>query len=370
MSLLPYIVDHLGTVLAMFPQISLRGIHLRSTILFLSLLVNVFAAAQQTSTSGPTDAKAQKTYSEGLQCLRTHRYLEALDKFKKANKQDGGTCSECLKHIASLGVQLADYKAAESASRELLAQAQGPQQVAEAHYQLGALFLQEGTERKKNELFAESDQEFKAVLSTSPKHRRALYGDGLALAHLKQDEGAQAMFRQVADLSAEGTVDRSRSLRFVAHPELARERMAPAFAFTAENGSRVSMDELQGKVVLMDFWATWCSPCREALPHIKRIEQKFSGEPLVIVSVSLDQDEQRWKSFVAQHEMTWFQYRDGGFEGPLARLFGVSAIPHTFTIDVDGVLQDEKVGDASIEGKLKKLVAQARQVQESRGGAQ
>lgn len=369
----PYIMERLGTNTASHApmgDLSLRGAHLRSILVVASLLLSTFAASQQTSTSGPTDAKAQKTYSEALQYLRTHRYPEALDKFKKANKQDGGTCSECLKHIASLAMQLADYKAAESASRDLLAQAQGPQEVSEAHYQLGALLLQEGTQRNKNELFAESDQEFKAVLSASPKHRRALYGDGLALAHLKQDEGAQAMFRQVADLSAEGSVDHSRSLRFAAHPELARERMAPAFAFTADNGTRISLDELQGKVVLIDFWATWCGPCREALPHIKKIAQKFSGEPLVIVSVSLDQDEQKWKSFVAQNEMTWFQYRDGGFEGPLARLFGVNAIPHTFTIDADGVLQDEKVGDASIAGKLKKLVAQARQVQEARGVAQ
>jgi thiol-disulfide isomerase/thioredoxin len=339
---------------------------LRSTVLFITLVLSSFALSQQASTLGPSDAKALKTYSEALQALRTHRYLEALDKFKKANKQDGGSCTECLKHIAMLGMQIEDYKAAESASRELLAQAKKPEEIAEAHYQLGALFLQQGTAKKKNELFAESDQEFKAVLSADPKHRRALYGDGLALARLKQDESAQAMFRQVADLSAEGTVDRSRALRFAARPELARERMAPAFAFNAENGTRVSMDELQGKVVLMDFWATWCGPCREALPHMKKLAQKFSGEPLVVVSVSLDQDEEKWKSFVAKNEMTWLQYRDGGFEGPLARLFGVNAIPHTFTIDADGVLRDEQVGDASIEGKLKKLVAQARELQETR----
>jgi acyl-CoA hydrolase len=58
-------------------------------------------------------------------------------------------------------------------------------------------------------------------------------------------------------------------------------------------------------------------------------------------------------------EMTWPQYRDGGFTGPVAKMFGVTAIPHTSMIDADGVLQEEHVGDASIEGKLKKLLAQA-----------
>ena len=68
--------------------------------------------------------------------------------------------------------------------------------------------------------------------------------------------------------------------------------------------------------------------------------------------------------------MTWLQYRDGGFEGPIARLFNVEAIPHTFTIDADGVLQEEQVGDASMEGKLKKLIAQARQLHDSGGSEQ
>jgi len=124
------------------------------------------------------------------------------------------------------------------------------------------------------------------------------------------------------------------------------------------DGSRLSMDALQGKVVLLDFWATWCGPCREALPHIRDIARKFQGEPLVILSVSLDSDEQKWKDFVAKNQMTWPQYRDGGFNGSIAKMFFVSAIPHTFTLDADGVLQDEHIGDASIEGKLKKLIGQ------------
>lgn len=63
--------------------------------------------------------------------------------------------------------------------------------------------------------------------------------------------------------------------------------------------------------------------------------------------------------------MTWLNCRDGGFNGPLAALFAVNAIPHTFTLDTDGVLEDEHIGDASIEGKLKKLLARAREQQES-----
>jgi hypothetical protein len=93
------------------------------------------------------------------------------------------------------------------------------------------------------------------------------------------------------------------------------------------------------------------------------LPKNFRGQPLVVVSVSLDDNEQQWKDFVAKNGMTWAQYRDGGFTGPISKLFGVTAIPHTFTIDAEGVLQDEHIGDASIQGKLKKLIAQARELQ-------
>ena len=139
--------------------------------------------------------------------------------------------------------------------------------------------------------------------------------------------------------------------------------MAPPFSFTTLDGKNVSMDGLAGKVVLIDFWATWCGPCREALPHIRSIAKKFDGQPFVVISISLDKDEAKWKDFVAKNGMTWLQYRNGaGFEGNIAKQFSVTAIPATFTIDADGVLEDQHVGDADIEGKLKKLVARAAEV--------
>ena len=83
----------------------------------------------------------------------------------------------------------------------------------------------------------------------------------------------------------------------------------------------------------------------------------------MILSVSLDSQEKNWKSFVAKNGMTWLNCRDGGFDGPMAKMFGVHAIPHTFTIDADGILQDEEIGDSAIEGKLKKQIARAQELE-------
>jgi cytochrome c biogenesis protein CcmG/thiol:disulfide interchange protein DsbE len=98
--------------------------------------------------------------------------------------------------------------------------------------------------------------------------------------------------------------DRQRAQRYMSQPELARARMAPPFAVTTTDGQRISMDDLAGKAVLLDFWATWCAPCREALPHMREIVRKFQGQPLVVLGASLDSDEEKRKDFVVKNDMT------------------------------------------------------------------
>jgi thiol-disulfide isomerase/thioredoxin len=312
---------------------------------------------------GPTNEKARKTYKEALEYQRKHMTESALESFKKADKQDGEHCIACQNKMIQYGIDLRDWKAAEAAAGELVAEAHGETDIALAHYQFGVVLMREGVDKRKDELFARAHDELTKALAAVPKFSAAIYADGLALAHLKQDDSAKAQFEQFVRMKPVDDPDRQRALRYISQPELARARMAPAFAVTTIDGQRVSLDDLKGKVVLIDFWATWCAPCREALPHMRDIAKKFEGQPLIVLSVSLDSDEQKWKDFIAKNGMTWLQYRDGGYTGSISKLFAVEAIPHTFTIDADGVLQDEHIGDASIEGKLKKLISHAREVQ-------
>jgi peroxiredoxin len=319
--------------------------------------------AQEVADPGPTNEKAQKTYKEGLDYLHRRMPESALDQFKKADKQDDGHCLACQKKMIKYGVELRDWKTSELAAQEMVEQAQGDKRIAIAHYQFGIVLVDEGFDKHKDELFSRAHDELTKALAVAPNFPAAVFEDGKALAHLKQDDAAKARFKEFVDMQPPDDPDRQRALRFIDDPELARARMAPAFALTTTNGQQVSMDDLAGKVVLLDFWATWCAPCREALPHMREIARKFQDQPLVVLSVSLDSDEQKWKEFIVKNEMTWLQYRDGGFTGPIARKFGVEAIPHTFTIDSDGILQDEHIGDAAIEGKLKKLISRAREAQ-------
>ncbi|HME33691.1 MAG TPA: TlpA disulfide reductase family protein [Candidatus Sulfotelmatobacter sp.] len=328
------------------------------------------APAQEKANEGPTNEKAQKTYKQALEYLHQRQTGVALDYFKKADKQDDGHCLVCQQKMIKYGIELREWKTAEGAAEEMVAQAQTQNNVALAHYQFGALLTHEGRDKHKDELFTRAHEEMLKALATGANFPSAVYADGMVLAQLKQDDAAKARFEEFVKLQPEGDPDRQRALRYISEPELARARMAPPFVITTTDGQRVSLDDLAGKVVLLDFWATWCAPCREALPHMQEIAKKFQGQPLVVISISLDSDEQKWKDFIAKNEMTWLQYRDAGFTGPIAKGFGVEAIPHTFTIDADGVLQDEHIGDASIERKLKKLVSQARNVQKAAMPAQ
>lgn len=315
---------------------------------------------------GPTDARAQKNYASAMNWLKAHDRVAALDSFKKADKQDGGHCLACQKQILKLALEIGDFKAADAATQEMIAEAPATDAnaVAMAHYQRATVFLREAVDKKKDDFYTQCDTECKAALTAYKNFPAAEYVDGLALAHLRQDDAAKAAFEQYAGMIKGDPVNEARAARYIERPELARARMAPPFAVTTLDGQHISLDGLQGKVVLIDFWATWCGPCREALPRIQEIAKKFQGQPLVILSVSLDDNEAKWKDFVAKNNMSWLQYRDGGWNGPIATLFGVREIPHTFTIDPDGVLEDEHVGDASIEGRLKKLCARARELEE------
>jgi thiol-disulfide isomerase/thioredoxin len=331
-----------------------------TTSLALALIMSPAMAQQD---DGPRDEKAQKTYKNALEELHNRRPAVALDDFKKADKQDGGHCFACQKQMIKYGVELEEWKTAELAVDEMIAASKGENEIALAHYQAGVVFMREGMQRHKDECFSRAHDEAGKALAAHANFPDAVMLDGKALAQLKQDDAAKVRFQQFIKMRPADDPEHQRALRYIDRPELTRAKMAPPFSLTTVDGQRISMDDLQGKVVLLDFWATWCGPCREALPHIQNVAKKFRGQQLVILSVSLDADEQKWKDFIGKNEMTWPQYRDGGFTGPIAKMFGVTAIPHTFTIDSDGVLQEEHIGDASIEGKLKKLLAHTHEPQ-------
>lgn len=121
----------------------------------------------------------------------------------------------------------------------------------------------------------------------------------------------------------------------------------------ASSSSGGGFSEFRGKVVLLDFWASWCGPCRNALPNLKRLQAVYGGADFVLVSISEDDDESAWRAFVTGHGMTWAQRLDS--DGSLQQQYGVSALPTYVLLGRDGSVVQKIVGEAPAESIVERI---------------
>jgi len=131
--------------------------------------------------------------------------------------------------------------------------------------------------------------------------------------------------------------------------------------FTAVDGREVDVASMRGKVVLIDFWATWCGPCIAELPNVKKAYAKYHAKGFEIVGISLDQakDKQKLIDFTAKHEMPWPQHFDGkGWENEISTRYAISAIPAMFLLDKTGVVISTNARGQKLEDELKRLLGE------------
>ncbi len=125
--------------------------------------------------------------------------------------------------------------------------------------------------------------------------------------------------------------------------------------FTAVDGKEVDLAKMRGKVVLIDFWATWCGPCVAELPNVLKAYEKLHPKGFEIIGISLDQDKAKLESFVKEKGMTWTQYFDGkGWQNDISARFGIQSIPAMWLVDKKGMLVSNDV-----RGNLEELVEKA-----------
>lgn len=122
--------------------------------------------------------------------------------------------------------------------------------------------------------------------------------------------------------------------------------LAPTFTLPDLNGTDVSLADYRGKYVLVDFWASWCAPCRASFPKVKKLYTKYAGERFEILGVSLDQSKKAWLKAVGEEDCPWTQVIDR--DGDVARNYAVSTIPKMILISPDGTICEYD----SIEEKL------------------
>jgi len=131
---------------------------------------------------------------------------------------------------------------------------------------------------------------------------------------------------------------------------------APDFVMNDINGKPVKLADYRGKYVLLDFWASWCVPCREENPYVKTAYQKFKDKNFVIISVSVDEDGQKWKQAVEKDQLPWLHVSDLQKTNKVAELYGVQPIPDNFLIDPSGKIIDRALYGYNIERTLGQLI--------------
>jgi len=119
------------------------------------------------------------------------------------------------------------------------------------------------------------------------------------------------------------------------------------------SGGDSSFSELRGKVVLLDFWATWCGPCRAALPKVKEMEAVYGGGDFEVVSVNEDDDEGTWKAFVAGHQMSWAQRFDR--DSSMVNAYHVRALPTYVLLGRDGQELQRYEGEDPAQSILERI---------------
>lgn len=128
-------------------------------------------------------------------------------------------------------------------------------------------------------------------------------------------------------------------------------------AFTSTAGDEIDLSKMEGKVVLVDFWATWCGPCVAEMPNVIAAYQKYQDKGFEVVGISLDQDKEAMERFTADKGMTWPQYFDGeGWGNKIAQKFGISGIPATFLIGKDGKIVATDLRGGALEAQLDELL--------------
>ncbi len=120
---------------------------------------------------------------------------------------------------------------------------------------------------------------------------------------------------------------------------LAKGQPSPKFDYENHKGSNTSLDDLKGKYVYIDVWATWCGPCKREIPYLKEVEQEYHGKNIEFVGISIDrkEDYKTWKDFVTSEELVGIQlYADNAWKSQFVTDYGIEGIPRFILVDPQG----------------------------------
>lgn len=205
---------------------------------------------------------------------------------------------------------------------------------ASAQLYRGLAFSREGD-------LAQAELAFKAASAANPECVECRFDLGFVLLKQSKDaEGVEVLKTVAPEFS--GTPRGREIQRFIADPSRIRKNFAPEFSARLRNGEELNLDTLKGKVVLLDFWGTWCSACRVSLPRIRQLASEADPAKVAVISIDEGDPMPKWEQFVQENGMTWPQVYDA--DRSLFRAFGVDAFPRYFVLSKDGIILQQFKG--------------------------
>jgi peroxiredoxin len=140
--------------------------------------------------------------------------------------------------------------------------------------------------------------------------------------------------------------------------KVAISQPAPAFSIPDTAGNRITLDDFRGKYLLIDFWASWCAPCRAANPELVEIYRQYSGKNFTIVGISVDRNEERWKKAIESDQLPWINVSNLQGWDTVSENYGVEAIPQNFLLDTNGIIMDKNLEPEGLIEKLDRLLVE------------
>jgi tetratricopeptide (TPR) repeat protein len=300
------------------------------------------------------DSSYDGEMEKGREFMRRRQFEEALRCFKRANEMRKKS-PECLLAMANAYQELEAYKNVVENCDEVIELAVNNVELQVQAYNIKGIAFQTQAEIKDQKKLKEAEAAFRQGLALNTNLRSLHYNLGFTLLQQGRDPEGIAELKKYLELAPSGT-NAVEARMMIDNPRRSREPYAPEFSITTADGEYLTLGDLRGKVILLDFWGTWCAPCVAAVPSLRSLRKRFENEPaFVMIGISSDSEKETWRTFIANNRMAWPQFLDR--DRRVQRAFAVRAFPTYIVIDHEGIMQFRTSGsNSNLEDAIRKQV--------------